>query len=207
MLDIKIEGVESIQSDLDEFKTKVNRGINYGLKAFASELTPCLQRHIQSDVYETYEPKDYIRRHNHPQYGRSIFHSNNMEYHFLSGGNGVEFSYEPDGRNNLYPDSPYYTDGDSIISVIQQDKGYLWLKDGSIGKKRPFWDNFVKDVIHSGETWFESGFNQASADVQVKRDRDLIGQREDYALNPTFTATYPTGGGSDNSGDDDDLPF
>lgn len=204
MLDVKIEGVESLQHDLDEFNTKVNKGINYGLKAVASELTPCLQRHIQTDVYDAYVG-DYERRYDHPQYGRSIFSQNNMDYHFLVGGRGVEFTYEPQGRNTRYPSAPYYTNGDSIIDVIQQDKGYLWVD--SIGTKRPFWDNFVKDVIHSGDQWFVRGFNEHDSQVQATPSGNLIGEASDYNLSPTYTHTQDRQQTSTSNNDDDDLPY
>ncbi len=183
MFDIKIDGLDTIDTDFNNFTKKVNKGINYGLKAFASELTPCLQRHIQTDVYSAYTPQDYERRYDHPQYGRSIYHSNNMEFHFTAGGKGVEFTYEPQGRNTRYSTSPYYADGDSIIKTIQNGSSYLW--NGVEAPKRPFWDKFVQDVIGQGDSWFVKGFNQYDGTLQAVSDRTLSGEASDYKLEPT----------------------
>jgi len=185
MFEIKVDGIDTIDTDIADFRRKVDKGINYGLKAFASELTPCLQRHIQSDVYEAYTPEDYERRYDHPQYGRSIYNENNMEYHFLQGGKGVEFTYEPNGRNTRYPTSAYYLDGDSIISVIQKDNGYLWLNDGSIGTQRPFWNRFVQEVGAMGDNWFVQGFNKYDHEIQAQTDGNITDKTSDYKLNPT----------------------
>ena len=188
MLTFKVQGVESIQEDYDEFNRKVSRATEYGLKALASELTPALQRHIQSDVYAAYTPELYQRRYDNPQYGRSIYSEKNMSWDLVNRSGGqrsVEFTYEPNGRNTHYPNSDYYLDGDSLITVLQEDRGYLWLKSGSIGKERPFWRNFVDEVVQRGDQWFVAGFNQFGPSIQAKSDGKLVSQATDYQLGPT----------------------
>lgn len=188
MLDFKITGVESIQRDYDEFNLKVSRATGYGLKAVASELTPALQRHIQSDVYAAYTPEMYERRYDHPQYGRSIYSEKNMRWDLVNRSDGqrsVEFTYEPNGRNTHYSTSDYYADGDSIISVLQGDKGYLWLSEGRIGRERPFWDNFVDEVVSEGDKWFVAGFNQYDPSIRAKSEGKLVREASDYTLDPT----------------------
>ena len=187
MLTFKIQGVESIQEDYDEFNRKVSRATEYGLKALASELTPALQRHIQKDVYEAYTPEQYQRRYNNPQYGRSIFDAGNMNWNLtrIGGRDGVEFTYEPNGRNTYYPNSDYYVDSDSLITVLQEDRGYLWFNGGGIGTKRPFWNNFVDEVVQRGDQWFVAGFNQFDPSIRAKSDRKLVQEASDYMLDPT----------------------
>lgn len=188
MFTFKVQGIESIQEDYDEFNRKVSRATEYGLKALASELTPALQRHIQSDVYAAYTPKQYQRRYVYPQYGRSIYSEKNMSWNLVNRSGGqrsVEFTYEPNGRNTHYPNSDYFVDGDSLITVLQEDRGYLWLKSGSIGKERPFWRNFVDEVVQSGDQWFVAGFNRFDPSIQTKSDGKLVSQTNDYMLDPT----------------------
>lgn len=188
MLTFKVQGIESIQSEFDEFNRKVIRATDYGLKSLASELTPALQRHIQSDVYAAYTPEQYQRRYDHPQYGRSLFSEKNMSWNIVnqSGGQrGVEFTYEPNGQNTHYPNADHYLDGDSIISVLQEDKGYLWLNSGSIGEERPFWDNFVEEIVQEGDKWFAQGFNQSDPSIQAKSDGKIMREASDYRLDPT----------------------
>lgn len=208
MVDIKIDGIESIQHDYDEFNVKVRRASNYGLKAVASELTPCLKKHIEIDVYDAYEPQDYLRRYDNPQYGRSIHSDKNVEWNLRYMGNGeqsLEFAYTPNGRNTHYLDSPYYTDGDSIIDAIQRDSGYLWV--GSIGAKRPFWNLFVQDVLRQGDEWFVRGFNSMEHSLQARSDRTLVGEARDYNLSPTFSSKTEKETHVPDWDDDDELPF
>lgn len=208
MIGLRISGIESIQSDYDEFNVKVRRASNYGLKAVASELTPCLQKHIETDVYDAYEPQDYLRRYDNPQYGRSIHSDKNMEWNLRYMGNGeqsLEFTYTPNGRNTHYLDSPYYTDGDSIIDVIQRSSGYLWT-DGDNIPKRPFWNLFIQDVLRQGDEWFVHGFNSLEQSLQARSDRMLIDETRDYALSPTYTSIIEKSF-SDIDNDNGELPF
>ncbi len=188
MFTFKIEGVESIQRDYEAFERDVSRATEYGLRALASELTPALQRHVQRDVYAAYTPELYQRRFNHPQYGRSLFSEKNMSWNLVhrSGGQrGVEFTYEPSGQNTHYPTSYYYADADSLITVLQSDNGYLWLKNGGIGEKRPFWNNFVDEVVKEGDKWFVQGFNEYDPELQAVSDGSLVREVDDYHLDPT----------------------
>lgn len=188
MFTFYLQGVESIQSDFDEFHLEVNRATNYGLKTLASELAPALQRHIQSDVYAAYTPEQYQRRYLHPQYGRSIYSEKNMRWDLVNRSGeqrSVEFTYEPDGRNTRYPTADYYADGDSLITVLQEDKGYLWPNSGSIGRERPFWSNFVDEVVRDGDKWFVAGVNQSDPSLQAKSDGALIREASDYTLDAT----------------------
>ncbi len=187
MLTSKVEGEENLQRDFDEFNRDVSVAASYGLRTVASELTPALQRHIQKDVYETYMPARYQRRHDHPQYGRSIYDADNMSLALSrSGGReSVEFTYEPNGYNAHYPTSDYYADGDSLIKVLQEDRYYLWLDGGGIGKERRFWDNFVEEVIKEGDQWFVQGFNQYDPSIQATADGAVMREMRDYQLDPT----------------------
>lgn len=188
MLTFNLQGVKSIQSEFNEFNRKVSRATDYGLKTLVSELTPTLQRHIQSDVYAAYTPEQYQRRYDYPQYGRSIYSEENISLDIVNRSGGqrrVEFTYEPNGRNTHYPTSNYYLDGDTLITVLQEDKGYLWLNSGSVGKERPFWSNFVDEVFQRGDQWFVQGFNQSDPSLQAKSDGELIREASDYTLDPT----------------------
>ncbi len=189
MLTFKVQGVESIQGDYDEFNLQVSRATNYGLKSLASELIPALQRHIQSDVYAAYTPERYRRRFDQPQYGRSIYSEKNMNWNLVNRSGGqrsVEFTYEPNGRNALYPNADYYPDGDTIIDVLQEDKGYLWRGMEGIGKERRFWDNFVDEVLKEGDKWFVAGFNGYDRELQAVTDGALTREGNDYRLDPTY---------------------
>ena len=188
MLTVKVQGVESIQSDVDEFNRDVRIATGYGLKAVASELPPALQRHIRKDVYEAYVPKRYQRRFDHPEYGRSLYDVGNMNWNItgIGGRESVEFTYEPSGYNANYPNARYWGDGDTIIDVLQNDEGYLWRNMEGIGKERRFWDNFVDEVVKESDGWFVSGFNGYSRDLRAVKDGKVIREESDYRLDPTY---------------------
>ena len=188
MLTVKVQGVESIQSDVDEFNRDVAIASNYGLRTVASELTPALQRHIRKDVYEAYTPRRYQRRYDHPEYGRSLFDIGNMNWSLAKNGGreSVEFTYEPNGQNKHYPNARFYPDGDTIIDVLQEDRGYLWRNMEGIGKERRFWDRFIDDVVKESDGWFVSGFNEYSRDLRAVKDGKVIREESDYRLDPTY---------------------
>lgn len=186
MFTFKVDGADSIDKDFEEFNRDVAIASNYGLRTVASELTPALQRHIRKDVYEAYTPRRYQRRYDHPEYGRSLFDIGNMNWSITRNGGmeSVEFSYEPDGRNTHYPSKDYYEEGNSIIRALQEDIGYLWRSRGSIGRKRPFWDNFVDEVGKKADGWFVQGFNEYddTRNVRVVKDSNVILEESDYDL-------------------------
>ena len=188
MFTFKVDGIDSIDKDFEEFNRDVAIASNYGLRTVASELTPALQRHIRKDVYEAYTPRRYQRRYDHPEYGRSLYDVGNMNWSLAKNGGreSVEFTYEPNGQNKHYPNARFYPDGDTIIDVLQEDRGYLWRNMEGIGKERRFWDNFVDEVVKESDGWFVSGFNGYSRDLRAVKDGKVIREESDYRLDPTY---------------------
>lgn len=188
MFTFKVDGVDSIDKDFEEFNRDVSIAANYGLRTVAGELAPALQRHIRKDVYEAYTPEQYQRRVDNPQFGQSLFDVGNMNWSIHRSGRmeRVEFTYEPNGRNAHYPSARYWDDGDTIIDVLQNDRGYLWRSMGGIGKQRRFWDRFIDEVVAEGDKWFVQGFNGYSRDLQAVKDGNVIREDSDYQLDPTY---------------------
>ena len=83
MFKSEIEGWGEVQKELDNFKTKIDKGIVGGLKVVNNELVVSLQKHIQEDVYDEYAPKAYPRRKNNPKFGRPIISEENMFPKFI----------------------------------------------------------------------------------------------------------------------------
>ena len=108
--------------------------------------------------------------------------------HRYGGKESVEFTYEPNGQSKQYPNARYYPDGDTIIDVLQEDRGYLWRNMGGIGKRRRFWDNFVDEVVKEGDKWFVQGFNEYddTGNVRATADGQLVREGSDYRLDPTY---------------------
>lgn len=201
MFDIKLTGADSISKDYKAFNTKVYKATQAGLMAVGSEFTKQLQKHIQKDVYDAYEPKSYKRR---VDYGGGIplISTENMDLSIKPF--QLTFSYEPSGRNSHYPDSDY-VDGDELINRIENSL-YDWDGTGSI-PERHFWNNFVDDMVGASgqaERIFVKGMNTYQPDLQVKADGNMHTDG-----NETIFPQQLRIQGTDNSStwDDEDLPF
>ncbi len=167
MFEFNIEGIESLQKDYEKYTKDIEKGIIYGLKAVQSELIPSLQKHIQEDVYKTYEPKSYIRR----KENGGLIDSDVMTHSIK--GNSLVFEYNPSGYNPRYKNMDF-VNGDELINRIENSL-YDWERTGKI-PERHFWDNFVHEMFDEGgqaEKIFVNGMNGYSKDLQVISDGNI----------------------------------
>lgn len=160
MLSAKLTGGNSISKEYGTFTTKAYHAMQAGLVAVGSELTKQLQVHVQTDVYDAYTPKDYIRR-----LGRGgLIDSRYMKTSQRS--MSVELTYLPSGYNPHY-DGEDYVSGDELISAIETSH-YTWQGTENI-PERHFWNNFVEEAV-GDHGWAEQVFVQAAncADGELK---------------------------------------
>lgn len=198
MLDFKLTGADSISKEYKAFNTKVYTATQAGLMAVGSELTKQLQKHIQTEVYNAYTPKDYQRRY---EYGGGIHIISAQNMDMQINGMSLTFTYEPSGENANYPNSKF-VDGDKLISAIE-NSNYTWKGTGGI-PKRPFWNSFVDEMVGvngQAETILVNTMNQAESDLQVKKDGKIIADGQDNILVQQLTINTPS------KWDDEDLPF
>ncbi len=200
MFKSEIEGWEEVQKELDNFKTKIDKGIVGGLKVVNNELVVSLQKHIQEDVYDEYAPKAYPRRKNNPKFGRPIISEENMFPKIYKG--TLVFSYLPDGSHSgkykdtlswetkgkfatpnadkaaEYPIKPNPVHGDDLIKRIETGKGYDWEYHGGA---RPFWQNFTKEQIEGGalERSFVKGMNETDKSLRVQITNEIKRENTD----------------------------
>lgn len=198
MIDIKIEGIESIKSDYDDFLLKTKRATQYGLKALTSELIPTLQKHIKEDVYEAYEPKAYIRR----MKNGGLIDSDYMSYRINE--ESLVFDYNPSGYNPHYKNMDF-VNGDELINRIENSL-YDWERTGKI-PERHFWDNFVHEMFDKGgqaEKIFVNGMNGYSRDLQVISDGNIHTDSNDtYFQRQQRMEDF----GTSFSNDDGEMPY
>ena len=176
---VKEEG--SLRQDLEAMTPEIDKGIYYGLTTVAADLPPLLQQHVRDDVYDEYAPDKYLRRSEYPEYGVPIDDIRNMYSKAYPQSRHMVFQYFHKGAHSLYDDNPtypQYISGDELLDVLESGSGYSW----EVGKKnippRPYWSNFVTDVVEKGkaERAFGSGFNtsgigiKAVTDGNIKRD-------------------------------------
>lgn len=200
MFDFKLTGTDSISKEYKAFNTKVYKAAQYGLMAVGSEMTKQLQKHIQSDVYDAYTPKSYIRRIDYGG-GTPIISPKNMDLQLNK--MSLTFSYEPSGRNTRYPDNDY-VDGDELINAIE-NSDYTWNGTHRI-PERHFWNNFVDDMVGASgqaERIFVKGMNTSQSDLQARVDgnMDTDGNETIFPQQLSFKDTSP------DWNNDDELPF
>lgn len=205
---VTITGEETLTNDLNDFIKGLRDPIWEGLSAVADGMTNSLQAHIQSDVYDAYEPKSYPRRSENPRFGISLGDRRNMdiELHHMS----LSFIYEPKGDHSgkmqdakdAYnkkneptgrtesswdePLKPHPVHGDALIHRIQTGTGYDWKpkKGNKEFPRRPFWDNFVEEqrngvIIEN----FAFGFSRGITGLQLEGGKlDLEWGANDGAL-------------------------
>lgn len=201
MFDFKLTGADTVQKEYKAFNTKVFQGAQAGLMAVGSEMTKQLQKHIQTDVYDAYTPKSYMRRIDYGG-GTPIISPKNMDLQLNK--MSLTFSYEPSGRNTRYPNAEY-VDGDDLINAIE-NSDYTWNGTGHI-PERHFWNNFVDDMVGASgqaERIFVKGMNTYQPDLQVKADGNMSTDGNETIFQQQLKIQV-----TDNSSTwhDEDLPF
>lgn len=168
---VTVEGIDSIDKNFDAVMKEIDNAVNYGLEVVGTEMRGSLQVHIMDDVYEQYEPEVYLRRVDYPEYGVSMMDSSNIEEQIENG--RLHFSYAFSGVNTAFEGAPYYKQSDKIIKAIQDGVNYSWDVDI---EPRPFWDNFVADMIDKGmaEQYLVKAMNYYDDRLQVKGDGKVI---------------------------------
>lgn len=168
---VTVEGIDSIDKDFDAVMKEIDNAVNYGLDIVKEDMTNALQVHIIEDVYEKYEPRVYLRRFDYPEYGVSMSDSSNMDGWIENG--RLHFFYTFSGWNTAFEDFPHYSQSDKIIKAIQDGGNYPW--DVAL-EPRPFWDNFVADMIDKGmaEQYLVKAMNYYDDRLQVKGDGKVI---------------------------------
>lgn len=155
---VQASGFEEIEKEAKRlFTVSVARELS---NAVYADMKAALEDHIREDVYREYTPKKngYERRSKDPRRGVSLLASVEDEAYtkqldpldYTTGNVIAGLSYEPTGEHK---DNWRWSDanGDELIGRIEKkDPKYNWEpRDGSL-KERPFWQNFVTEMIEGG---------------------------------------------------------
>ena len=153
-----------------------------------------LEHRIEEDVYKEYTPRVYPRRSEHPGYGVPL---NDMEKTVtlypksIPGKAEVTFMYQPSGEHSgtfgeffnedqlarLHkkasdPIKPNPVHGDDLIRRIETGRGYDYHPSSKdphpFTEPRPFWANFVAEMLEGGEfdRAVKSAFAAEGIDIQ-----------------------------------------
>lgn len=198
-LHLAAEDLSSLEAELRGAAFNVKTAGNL-VRFIYDETKAALRRHVEEDVYKAGKPpRVYIRRSEHEGYGTPL---NDIEANSFpigtidrDGNIVVGINYMPSGSHSgKFGD--FYSEealrdlhkkasdpvkpealakhGNELIRRIETGEGYDWNYD----RPRPFWSNFVNEMIEGGE--FEDalvralsfeGF-EASASGNVTRDSE-----------------------------------
>lgn len=185
--------MSEFKSEVEDIFKRINNASNYALSEIDAQTIPLLSKHIQQDVYDAYpSPKAYRRN---PSTGLAdvkgaVFASysdQRMEWTYLPDGTnemtfqqaGVDskkFGRKPEDVMKEHP-----VHGDSLIRRIDKGVGYDWFNPGP----RPFYENFVKELIDDGVAInaFVNGLNAADADLEAKNvGQEIYREPADYDI-------------------------
>lgn len=212
---VTVQGEETLTEDLNNYILSLRDPIWEGLSSAADGMTNSLQAHIQSDVYDEYQPTSYPRRSQNPRFGIALIDKRQMEVSFPTA-LSMSFVYEPTGyhsgkmqdaldaykttKNGAVrstsntirqwdkPLKPHPVHGDKLINRIQTGEGYDWKGEFPA---RPFWDNFVEEQKSGAAIEnFAFGFSRGTSDLQLEGgSRDIEWRPEDGALGVTIWDT------------------
>lgn len=177
-LDLKLDGEESLDEDMREFK-------NYLLLAITEKALPEVQaamyrslvKHVEMDVYAAYEPKEYERRRG-GNYALDDF-GNPQVFESIGpvggpiGTGGFELTagitYDPRG----YHSNPAWSTNDDPNEIIGRIENHEPpYKYGRGVPKRQFWQRFVNEMIDGSVigTTFISAMREAGLDIEMAYD-------------------------------------
>ena len=143
---VQVEGTETLKEDLLTAMREIGRACAGSLVNFAApDIKELYKRHVQTDIYDQWEPTEYIRR---GASGGLIDFDHNGSIYPTEGSVSedtftvaMKFSYRPDGSSEQW-EHPLGTD--DLIRRIETGEGYEWRKHPGA---RPFWTNFLNEAI------------------------------------------------------------
>ena len=173
-LSFEISGLESLDKDFEDLTGRVNSAMAAAMPGVASVMENKLREQITRDVYAKWMPSVYERRRDNPQLGTSLIDKSVIDA--VPDGDSARLTYEPVGDQYQW-DNPL--DGDALIERIETGRGYEWPVNPG---KRPFWDNFVKELIDNGAAAkaLVDGMNAADRELGVTLEgNDAVRDPED----------------------------
>lgn len=155
MFTMMVEGLDTLDKDLEDMQPRIDEAITAGLKVVLSDWSQMLPSIVERDVYDKYEPKSYVRTDVmvSPKSMWGTVTKNTLDFRY-------EFSTEMSSANT----GAYYSDSDDVIRAIQDGKRYPW---GLTLQPRPFWDTFVSKELIGGEA------EKSLVNGMNNHDRDL----------------------------------
>ena len=147
-LSVTVTGLETLDEDLKAFQAELAGKVTASMDGVGERMKDALAAHIETDVYGAYSPRQYKRRSEDGSRGKPLsdMTANAKVY---NKGAGLSLHYKPTGDHEIRKWSG--VDGDDLIGRIEKkDPMYhFYPTEGEI-PDRPFWQNFVSEMIEGG---------------------------------------------------------
>ena len=141
--------------------TEMNPALAVANSAVAAIAKDALRKHIQTDVYDAWTPKEYIRT-------GGIIDGSAIES--TSGPALMILEHFPSGESEQW-ERP--VSGDAMIARVENGSGYEWRRHPG---PRPYWKNFVNEMVDTG---FAAAFDASmSAQLGANYEGGTIVERE-----------------------------
>jgi len=172
-LNFTVTGAETLDEDVKAFlKGTVNPALEKALREVGADMAAALKKHIDTDVYGAYKkPRVYKRRKDDNSLGTPL---NDVSDIWGSGGNATAYA---DGRHVTLDYSPSGThkvkawsdqDGNALIGRIEKkNPPYKYESQERTIPERPFWQNFVNEMVDEGrlDEFFTNAMALAGVEV------------------------------------------
>lgn len=168
------------EQDMAALEKQVKDAFRASRKALADDMRLCLQEHVEYDVYSNFQPIEYVRRGENG--GLADMRASATVYSDeRDGGMNLTLLYQPSGAtdgdgNEIEP----HVDGDDLINRIEKrDPEYNWRRKPP---KRPFFSNFVQEMIDGGraEETLVRAMNTADPSLELAEDTGMIREEDDW---------------------------
>ena len=143
LLDVNIIGNDSLEKDFKEWQIQLAKEVQAAMDDVGADMRAALARHVDTDVYGAYTPKEYERR------GDGGLGAQAMRATIYNHGAGVSLEYKPSGNHE---NASWHTaDTDELIGRIENKNPPYFKAAQRIVPKRLFWKNFVDEMVDDGE--------------------------------------------------------
>lgn len=169
-----------LNEDLAALEAEVKNAFRNSRKAMADDMRACLQDHVYADVYEKLTPYEYVRR--GESGGLADMKASATVYSDERlGGMELTLLYQPDGSQDGEGNPvEKAVSGDDLINRIEKkDPEYNWTRKP---KKRPFFRNFVEEMIEGrrAEDTLVAAMNAADPALGLAADGDMTRESDDW---------------------------
>lgn len=167
------------EQDVATLEKQVKDAFRASRQQLADDMRLCLQDHVEADVYDKFQPTEYVRR--REDGGLADMRASATVYSDeRDGGMNLTLLYQPSGATdgNGEPIEPH-VDGDDLTNRIEKnDPAYNW---SGRPKDRPFFHNFVEEMLDGrAEETLVRAMNGADPTLGMAADMGVIREEDDW---------------------------